>query len=65
MLDLAKLVLEITDSSSEINFLALPQDDPQQRRPDITRAQELLNWQPQIELREGLEKTISYFSRII
>ena len=65
MLDLAKLVLEITDSSSEINFLALPQDDPQQRRPDITRAQELLNWQPQIELREGLEKTISYFSRVI
>ena len=65
MLDLAKQVLEITDSSSEINYLALPQDDPQQRRPDITRAQELLNWQPQIELREGLEKTISYFSRVI
>jgi UDP-glucuronate decarboxylase len=65
MLGLAKLVLEITGSSSEINFLALPQDDPQQRRPDITRAQELLHWQPQIELREGLEKTISYFSKVI
>ncbi len=65
MLGLAKLVLEITGSSSEINFLALPQDDPQQRRPDITRAQELLHWQPQIELREGLEKTITYFSRVI
>lgn len=65
MLDLAKIIIEATGSNSEINFLSLPQDDPKQRRPDITRAQELLLWQPKVELRQGLEKTISYFSRII
>lgn len=65
MLELAKLVLQITSSTSEINFLPLPLDDPQQRRPDITRARKLLNWQPAIELHEGLEKTIKYFSRIV
>ena len=65
MLGLAKLVLQITGSRSEINFLPLPLDDPQQRRPDIGRAKELLHWQPKIELREGLEMTVAYFSRII
>lgn len=65
MLELAKEILEITKSSSIIEFLPLPQDDPQQRRPDIARARELLKWKPEIELREGLEKTISYFSRVI
>jgi dTDP-glucose 4,6-dehydratase len=48
----------VTGSQSEIIHEALPTDDPQQRRPDISRAKELLGWQPEINLREGLERTI-------
>ncbi len=58
LLQLAETVLEVTGSKSEIVYEALPKDDPQQRRPDITRARELLSWAPEIALREGLEKTI-------
>lgn len=65
MVELAKLILQITGSSSEITYLPLPLDDPQQRRPDISRASDLLDWHPTIDLREGLEKTIKYFSRIV
>jgi dTDP-glucose 4,6-dehydratase len=58
LLELAEAVLDVTGSQSEIIHEALPTDDPQQRRPDISRANELLGWQPEINLREGLERTI-------
>ncbi len=58
LLELAKTVLEVTESRSEIVFEALPVDDPQQRRPDIGKARDLLGWQPQINLRDGLRRTI-------
>jgi UDP-glucuronate decarboxylase len=61
MRELADLVIELTGSASEIVHRPLPQDDPTQRRPDITRARELLGWEPRIALREGLARTIAYF----
>jgi len=62
MLQLAELVLKLTKSSSKIIYQPLPQDDPRQRRPDISLAQEKLDrWQPTIVLEEGLKKTIEYF----
>lgn len=61
MIELAELVIELTDSSSNVTFLPLPEDDPTQRCPDITKAREFLGWQPKIGLREGLERTIEWF----
>lgn len=61
ILELAKEVLRLTGSSSKIKFLALPEDDPKQRRPDAAKAKKLLNWQPKITLEEGLKKTIPWF----
>jgi dTDP-glucose 4,6-dehydratase len=58
LLELAETVIEVTGSRSEIVFEALPTDDPQVRQPDITRAKDLLGWQPEVVLREGLQKTI-------
>ena len=58
LLELAKAVIEVTDSRSEIVYEALPTDDPQQRRPDIGRARDLLGWEPTIKLDEGLRRTI-------
>ena len=58
LLELAETVIEVTESRSEIIYEALPTDDPKQRRPDITRAQELLDWSPEVSLREGLKLTI-------
>src|SRR5690606_11727549 len=58
LLDLAKTVIEVTGSRSEIVFEALPVDDPKVRQPDITRAKQLLGWKPEIDLREGLKRTI-------
>src|ERR1700759_3736592 len=58
LLELAKTVIEVTDSRSEIVYEALPVDDPQQRRPDIGRARDLLGWQPEGQLRDGLRQTI-------
>jgi dTDP-glucose 4,6-dehydratase len=58
ILECAKLVLEITNSSSKLMFCDLPQDDPKQRKPDISRASDLLGWRPTVELREGLKLTI-------
>jgi dTDP-glucose 4,6-dehydratase len=58
LLELAKTVIEATESRSEIVFEQLPVDDPQQRRPDIARARDLLGWEPSVELREGLRMTI-------
>jgi len=61
ILELANRVIELTGSRSKLVFNPLPADDPRQRRPDITLAQELLGWAPRIELREGLENTVHYF----
>jgi dTDP-glucose 4,6-dehydratase len=58
ILELAETVLRLTGSTSEIVYEALPEDDPQQRRPDVTRARQLLGWQPEIELEEGLKRTL-------
>ena len=58
LLELAETVKELTGSTSEIVFEALPVDDPRQRRPDITLAKELLGWSPEVTLREGLRRTI-------
>jgi UDP-glucuronate decarboxylase len=65
MLQLAEQVIELTGSKSQIKHLPLPQDDPRQRRPDITQAKEKLDWQPKVELREGLTKTIEYFDALL
>lgn len=66
MIELAEKVLELTQSSSKIVYEPLPQDDPMQRKPDITLANKELNgWKPTIELQEGLDKTINYFKKIV
>jgi UDP-glucuronate decarboxylase len=65
ILELAKVVIEITKSKSEIVNNLLPLDDPKQRCPDISLAKSTLNWKPTIELREGIEKTAAYFKQII
>lgn len=64
VLELAQKVLELTHSNSNIEYNPLPVDDPKVRRPDISRAQRLLDWQPQIPLEEGLLKTIDYFQSL-
>jgi UDP-glucuronate decarboxylase len=61
--DLAKEVLELTGSASKIEYRPLPQDDPTRRKPDITRAKQTLGWEPVTPLREGLAKTIEFFSK--
>ena len=63
--ELAELVISLTDSFSEIIYEKLPQDDPKQRQPDITRARKVLNWSPETQLEQGLEKTIIYFRKVI
>ena len=63
LLELAKTVIEVTESRSEIVFEALPVDDPQQRQPDIARARDLLGWEPKVELEEGLRRTIAEAGR--
>jgi dTDP-glucose 4,6-dehydratase len=63
LIELADKVLKITGSSSEVVYEALPIDDPQQRRPDITRAKQVLGWEPEIELEEGLRRMIAALGR--
>lgn len=65
MLELAKLVIDLTGSKSKIAYHPLPQDDPVRRCPDISLAKDKLGWQPRIQLHEGLEKTISYFDTLL
>jgi len=65
ILELANVVIEITNSKSKIVNNPLPLDDPKQRCPDISLAKSTLNWKPTIELREGIEKTAAYFKQII
>jgi UDP-glucuronate decarboxylase len=65
MWELANKVIELTGSKSKILQMPLPQDDPKQRRPDITEAKSMLNWEPKINLEQGLIKTIDYFRNIV
>ena len=66
MLELAQKVIELTGSDSKIIFEPLPQDDPRQRKPDISLANRMLDgWQPNIKLDEGLGHTIDYFKKLI
>jgi UDP-glucuronate decarboxylase len=64
ILELAETVIRITNSKSKIVFRELPQDDPKQRRPDIELAKKKLAWEPEIQLEEGLKKSIEYFSNL-
>jgi dTDP-glucose 4,6-dehydratase len=61
MLEFAEEVLRVTGSRSKIVFRPLPQDDPKQRQPDITRARKWLAWEPRVSLRQGLKKAVGYF----
>ena len=65
MIECAHEVLRATGSSSRISFLPLPEDDPKQRCPDISKAKRLLGWEPKIQLREGLERSLDYFKQAI
>ena len=63
--NLAEIIIDVTGAKSKIINVPLPSDDPRQRRPDIAKAKSLLNWQPNVELREGLTKTIEYFDGLL
>ncbi len=65
MIELAEKVLRLTGSSSQLIYLPLPQDDPKQRKPDITKARQLLNWEPTVALEPGLARTIAYFRKAL
>jgi UDP-glucuronate decarboxylase len=65
MLELARLILDLTGSRSKIAHQPLPEDDPRQRRPDISEAHRLLDWHPTISLKQGLASTIAYFDKLI
>ena len=65
ILDFAKLIIEFTGTKSKIIYKPLPSDDPTKRRPDITLAQTKLNWTPEIDINEGLKKTVAYFKELV
>ncbi len=65
IVELAEMIISLTNSNSKLSFELLPKDDPKQRCPDITLAKKELNWQPRINLKDGLIKTINYFNSII
>ncbi len=65
ILELAEIVIRLADSSSKIVYQPLPSDDPMQRQPDITLDRQLLNWEPKVQLEEGLKETIAYFKTIV
>ena len=65
ILSLAERIREATGSQSEISFEPLPQDDPTRRNPDISEARKLLGWEPEVDLEEGLDKTIEYFENLL
>ena len=64
VLNLAEIILEMTGSKSKITYKDLPSDDPVKRKPDITKAQEILGWKPKVDIKDGLAKTIEYFKSI-
>jgi UDP-glucuronate decarboxylase len=63
--ELAQTIIDMTGSSSRIVYMPLPMDDPKQRRPDVSLADELLRWRPAVALGEGLLKTVGYFERLL
>ena len=63
--ELARIIIDITGSSSRIRHLPLPENDPKRRCPDITRARELLGWQPTVDLKDGLTRTVAYFDALL
>ena len=63
--ELAERILKLTGSSSPLEFLPLPPDDPGRRRPEISLARRALSWEPRVDLDEGLERTISYFRTLL
>jgi UDP-glucuronate decarboxylase len=65
MLEVAEMVIDLTGSASRIVHAPLPSDDPLQRKPDIALAREKLDWEPTVQLREGLGKTIAYFEQLL
>jgi UDP-glucuronate decarboxylase len=65
MLELAEKVLDKTGSKSKLRFEALPEDDPKQRQPDISKAKSQLNWEPKVSLDEGLDTAIAYFRTVV
>ncbi len=65
IIDLAKLIIELTGSSSKIKHLPLPEDDPVRRKPDIEKIKSSIKWEPKISLKEGLIKTIEYFEKLL
>jgi len=65
MIELAETIIRLVNSKSKLVFKPLPQDDPMQRKPDISLAREKLNWTPKIQLEEGLTKTINYFRAVL
>ncbi len=65
MLSLAEMIIRLTGSSSDVVFRPLPQDDPIQRKPDITKATQILGWQPVVKVEYGLQKTIDYFDHLL
>src|SRR6478672_8098681 len=65
ILECAKVVLKVTGSNSPIAYKPLPQDDPKQRRPDISKAKRLLGWEPKIDLEAGLKLSMAYFTQAI
>ena len=65
ILDLAQLILDLTNSRSRIVYRALPEDDPRQRMPDISLARATLDWEPATPLKDGLSRTIQYFDQLI
>ena len=65
MIELAKTIVDLTGSASKFTHLPLPADDPRQRQPDVTKARELLDWAPKVDLREGLARTIAYFDTLL
>ena len=64
VLNLAQMILEMTGSKSKLSFMPLPSDDPIKRKPDITKAQQMLGWKPVVDIKDGLAKTIDYFKSI-
>ena len=61
--EIAEKIVELTNSNSQIVFKPLPEDDPKQRKPDISIAKEKINWEPKISLNDGLKQTINYFEK--
>ena len=65
LLDLANLVLEVTNGQSTLEFMDLPEDDPKQRRPDISKAKNLLGWEPKVDIKTGIQWTADWISKVL